>query len=111
MKKVLKWDIDSLKTHPDCKDRIQKIEKLINLQSNNDFQYNDKYFNELKAIADYETVSNYYYFNKYGYSLYEALKLLKKYKNDQYLLKMVSNNLEKLYSAWPHNSLRFTFVV
>ncbi len=99
MKKVLKWDIDSLKTHPDCKDRIQKIEKLINSQSNNDFQYNDKYFNELKAIADYETVSNYYYFNQYGYSLYEALKLLKKHINDQYLLKMVSNNLEKLYNA------------
>ncbi len=90
---LLKWNIDSLKTHPDCEERIKEIEVSNNIISTKNFQLNSNAFNNLKKIAHYETVANLYYFKKYGYSLYEALKLLKIKKDDSYLLKMVSENL------------------
>lgn len=96
---LFKWNIDSLKTHPDCKERIEKIEVSNTFASTKNFQLDAKYFNTLKQVANYETVANLYYFKKYGYSLYEALKLLKEKKDDAYLLEMVSDNLVLLEKA------------
>lgn len=96
---IFKWNIDSLKTHPDCKERIANIEKILPKDSEKDFEINNNYFNKMKKAAPYEQVSNYYHNKEYGYSLYEALKLLKKTPDDVYLLKMVSENLVQLAKA------------
>lgn len=96
---IFKWNIDSLKTHPDCGARIKEIEKALPKDNDNDFEVNSNYFTKLKKAAPYELVSNHYHAKEYGFSLYEALKLLNRRPNDVYLMKMVSENLKMLAKA------------
>jgi predicted Zn-dependent protease len=96
---VFKWSIDSLKTHPDCAARVKNIETKLSKDNVKDFEIDNKYFINLKNAAQYELVANHYHAKEYGFSLYEALKLLKKKPNDIYLMKMVSENLKLLAKA------------
>jgi Peptidase family M48 len=96
---VFKWNIDSLKTHPDCAARIKNIEEKLSKDNIKDFEIDNKFFANLKNIATYELVANHYHAKEYGFSLYEALKLLNRKKDDVYLMKMVSENLIVLAKA------------
>lgn len=95
---TFKWDVDSLKTHPNCEQRIEKISKwLTNKKSN---YYADKsFFDELKTKINYEQVYSNYYLKNYGSSLYSALKLKEKNQKDIYLKEMIASNLEALAKA------------
>ncbi|AIJ37796.1 M48 family metallopeptidase [Flavobacterium psychrophilum] len=92
-----RWDIDSLKTHPDCNERITRI-KLDNQKKTN-FSVDASCFEKIKNISPYETVYNYYYFKEYGICLYESLKLYRKNKKDAFLLELIAKNLELLAKA------------
>ena len=94
-----KWNTDSLKTHPDCAERIKQIEQFQSKNTTKEFELDAAAFKTLKQQATYELVANYYYFKQYGYSLYEALKLLKHNPKDGYLLRMTALNLKKLANA------------
>ncbi len=93
---ILKFNIDSLKTHPDCKTRIEKITILKPIDTKTDFSINAEFFKKLKNISQYELIANYYRSKEYGYCLYETLKLLKYKENDTYLLKMMSKSFTQL---------------
>jgi hypothetical protein len=88
-----------LKTHPDCAARIKKIEEKLSKDNIKDFEIDNKFFANLKNIATFELVANHYHAKEYGFSLYEALKLLNRKKDDVYLMKMVSENLIVLAKA------------
>jgi hypothetical protein len=104
-KKEKDWLIDSLKTHPNMDIRISKLKKLIEKLKIKDKEYsssfyvNQKKFNELKKIAPYEKISNYYLFEDYGTGLYYTLKQMKKHPDDKFYLKMFYLFFEKLTSA------------
>jgi hypothetical protein len=92
---IFKWNVDSLKTHPDCAERINTI-KSKKFVDKPDFNIDSKAFNKLKLNAQYERVYNFYFFKEYGFGLYEALKLLKIKKVDTFLTKMIYENLALL---------------
>ena len=97
------WDIDSLKTHPNIKNRILKVEKLIkkhNLKnSNSDFAVDSKFYNDLKRRSVYEQIFTYYYLKEYGQGLYRTLIGLQKNPDDKFLQKMFIKFFEKLNKA------------
>lgn len=93
-----KWNVDSLKTHPDCAARIAVIAgKKYNEKA--DYNVNAVFFNKLKTQAKYENIYNFYFFKEYGYSLYEALKYLKIKKTDTFLTNIIYKNLVLLSKA------------
>lgn len=69
------YQIDSLKTHPDCLTRIKKIEKLI---KNQNFKSpSSEEFLQLKKNATFQNIYNLYLSREFGICLYESLKRYK----------------------------------
>lgn len=95
---IFKWDVDSLKTHPNCEQRIEKISKQVKNTKTN--YYTDKaFFDNLKKRIEYEQIYSNYYLRNYGLSLYDALKLKEKNQKSIYLKEMITSNLEALAKA------------
>jgi len=95
---IFKWDVDSLKTQPDCEQRIEKISNRVKNAKTN--YYTDKaFFDDLKKRIEYEQIYNDYYLKNYGSSLYEALKLKEKNPKSVYLKEIITSNLEALAKA------------
>ncbi|GAA4760255.1 MULTISPECIES: M48 family metalloprotease [Flavobacterium] len=70
------YQIDSLKTHPDCLYRIKNLQKFINNQ--NIKAIDSSKFIELKKKANYQNLYNLYVRGEFGICLYESLKEYKK---------------------------------
>ena len=95
---IFKWDVDSLKTHPDCEQRIEKITNRV--KNNKTNYYTDKaFFDDLKKRIEYEQIYNNYYLKNYGLSLYDALKLKEKNPKSIFLKEIITSNLEALAKA------------
>ncbi|MCP2026682.1 putative Zn-dependent protease [Flavobacterium sp. HSC-32F16] len=95
---LFKWDVDSLKTHPDCEQRIEKIKKLI-IKSKTNYYTDKAFFDDLKKRIDYEQIYSNYYTENYGKSLYETLKLKEKNQKNMFLKEMINSNLTALAKA------------
>ena len=95
---ILKWDVDSLKTHPDCEQRIARIKPEVTDNKKN-YSIDKAFFDELKKRIAFEQVFNYYYMEEYGLSLYETLKLREKSPTDKFLIQLTALNLEALAKA------------
>ncbi|MFD2908728.1 M48 family metallopeptidase [Flavobacterium ardleyense] len=98
-KHMMNWEIDSLKTHPNCDNRIEKIKLLNPNNQNSTFTVDASMERKLFEIAKLEEVFNLYYFKEYGNGLYEVLKMLKSDNKNMYLLKLMALNLEELSKA------------
>ena len=102
-KKSTKFNTDSLRTHPNCDVRIEKLtliapEVKIEAQSltfqNNEFEE----FTTWQQSSLYQNIQNEYFLKNYGNSLYEALKLYNR-KPDELLKQWIGLNFKKLYEA------------
>ncbi len=96
--KEKRFDIDSLKSHPDCATRIELIKDYLN----NNFEGTtglSKSFAEIKKNSTYQNLVNLYYSESYGLSLYEALKLYKHNQEDRLLKNIIYINLVKIYDS------------
>lgn len=93
-----KWDVDSLKTHPSCQERIVLVKKF---DSNNlpTFEKKHNLFSELKSASELENINNNFLQKKYGRSLYSTLKFLKKNPENSFAKKMFTENLKQLKLA------------
>lgn len=98
-KHVLNWEVDSLKTHPDCINRIEKIKKFNPKDEKSTYTVDEVLKAKTFDIAKKELVFNLFYFKEYGHSLYEALKLLKSDDKNPFLLKMMAKNINELAIA------------
>lgn len=96
------YQIDSLKTHPDCLTRIKKIEKFIKNQ--NFKSASSEEFLELKKIANYQNLYNLYLSGEFGICLYESLK---KYKgsNDLFYENLIFLTLVDIKKAKENQTL------
>ena len=92
------WDVDSLRTHPDCDQRILHLQKAFKIQEKNK-SFDASVFNNSRKNAGYEAVFELYFLEDYGNSLYETLLQLKKNPVDLFYRKMVYDNLLKLQVA------------
>ncbi|MFZ1528602.1 MAG: M48 family metalloprotease [Ferruginibacter sp.] len=103
-----KADIDSLKTHPDCKERIRKIEPVIAVISQANAKKNlvdEKKFAELVKIFPFEAIDNCYQEEFISMCLYECLKLLVKFPDDAYLNTMAGKCLNSIYKHQKEHTL------
>jgi len=91
------WQIDSLKTHPNCLDRAQRLQKMFAIANTGALP--ESISAELKTRAQYDAVMGLYVMKEYGKSLYKTLLLLKANPDDKYLAQMVHANLVKLQEA------------
>lgn len=91
-------NVDSLKTHPDCTTRVKLIKDHL------DNKFTDQYsssnnFSEIKKNSTYQNLLNLFSSEKYGMSLYEALKLYKNDNENTILKDIIYLNLTKIYAS------------
>ncbi|NRS89773.1 putative Zn-dependent protease [Flavobacterium sp. 7E] len=95
---VFKWDVDSLKTHPNCDERIARLKNLV-VDKKSNFYIDKEFFKNLKDRMSYEQVFNQYYLKEYGKSLYSTLKQKETHPKDKFLDNMMASNLDALAKA------------
>ncbi|WP_162126925.1 M48 family metalloprotease [Flavobacterium phycosphaerae] len=92
------WQVDSLKTHPDCLDRIEALKKYAQ-KSDDEVVLSTLEYQNLKKATTYDVVLGLHFSKDYGNSLYQTLLLLKKEPDNRFLKSMVYNNLIKIQEA------------
>ncbi|MFK8007459.1 MAG: M48 family metallopeptidase [Saprospiraceae bacterium] len=102
------WDSDSLKTHPDCQDRIVRLKRIIpaNYESGQLNVQTNMAFESLVRIADFEMVASTYEIGNYGRALYYCLQLLEKYPDNAWLRATVGISFFDIYVAQENHELR-----
>lgn len=96
--KTKRINIDSLKTHPDCITRVKLLKDHL------DNKFTDQYsssnsFSEIKKNSTYQNLFNLFTAEKYGLSLYEALKLYKDDSENPILKNIIYLNFAKIYAS------------
>lgn len=86
---------DSLKTHPDCKKRIEFLKKAFGVY-NQDALVSEN-FKKLNKIADFEVVQSEFGSANYINSLYRTVGLLHEYPQNMYLNVLLINTLYNIY--------------
>ena len=99
---------DSLKTHPDCKLRIQVLEPLVNKYYSGarlKNVINKLKFETLKNTFSYEVIEFSYSSGNYTRSLYYSLDLLQHKPNDPYIITQVGKIFNGFYTAQKTHTL------
>jgi hypothetical protein len=100
------WEEDSLKTHPDCQERIAILKPFVAKRENsNPFLQDKKMFEDLVKIFDFETVEADYFFEDYGNCLYKLLLLLRQYPQNAYLQGVLGRCMYAMYEAQQKHEL------
>lgn len=108
MKKATsEWNSDSLKTHPDCVQRIDLIKRNFSVKELIGEKVNTKesYFAEELLLADFEIVQSTFDFSDLGRCLYYSFQLLGVYPENAYLRATVGRCLYHLYHARKNHEL------
>ena len=100
------FDLDSLKTHPDCKIRYTQLKQLCSSYSK-EGEINPQGENKLKTLraeADFELLHSYYSLNYSSIraldkALFYSLKLLYLYPDNAYINQLVGNCFYVFYNA------------
>ena len=90
-----KFDVDSLRTHPDCDVRISLLTTTFNIKSISQ-KIESGAYEESKKEIDKEYVFGLYFIEEYGKSLYHSLLKYKQDLGDTYYRNMIYENLVKL---------------
>ena len=90
-----KYDVDSLRTHPDCEVRISLLTTTFNIKSIPQ-KIESGTYEESKKEIDKEYVFGLYFIEEYGKSLYYSLLKYKQDLGDTYYRNMIYENLVKL---------------
>jgi hypothetical protein len=92
---------DSLKTHPDCSNRIAVLKDRVARYAQpgmRPFVVDEARFKQLKTGFDFEVVEYSFQSRQFSRSLYYALQGLRTYPSDPYLATMVGKCLNELYA-------------
>lgn len=93
------FEIDSLKSHPDCADRIKILKKFDGSLETSIATNKTVDFDDFKNQTKYDVLFGLHFIKNYGDSLYETLLMLKKNPGDAFLKNMVYENLVKIQEA------------
>lgn len=99
---------DSLKTHPDCTNRIKKLEASVASwykAGSRLFVINESLFNQLQQEFDYEIIEHCFRTGNISRSLYYSLQMLPERRNDPYLVTNIGRCLNELYKAQKAHTL------
>lgn len=100
-KLVKKSDDDSLKTHPDCQNRIDALTVAVQAhqQNSSEFMIDAVSFETLRKRFHYEVVKFSYESKNYSRSLFQAIQLLEIKPADPLALLEISKSLSGIYDA------------
>lgn len=94
------FNADSLKTHPDCPQRIELTKKQLELLGKHPdgqaFIQEESRFENLRHWTDYEVIEGLYDRGEYGRALFRTLVLLRQNPEDAHLNAMVIKSLYEL---------------
>lgn len=96
-----KKEQDSLKTHPDCSRRIERLKERVSLygkKGSEKFLVDEKHFNELKSEFGFETIAYCFESNNISRCLFLALEKLDAAPDNAYLHTMIGKCLNSLYT-------------
>lgn len=99
---------DSLKTHPDCKQRIKILEPLVNKYASATVSQdiiNKHQFDSLKNAFAYEIIAYAFDSKNLTRSLYYTLGLLQKNQYDPYLIVQIGKILNSFYACQKTHTL------
>ncbi|HWV68855.1 M48 family metallopeptidase [Chitinophaga sp.] len=92
--------IDSLKTHPDCRQRIKLLERTVNAGTQTAWNLiNKAAFDSLQQAFKYEVVNYAFENDRYTLSLYYAISLLQEHPDDPFLVTHIGKVLNSCYEA------------
>ncbi|MDX2003141.1 MAG: M48 family metalloprotease [Chitinophagales bacterium] len=94
-----KLDEDSLKTHPDCEVRVQKLKGSVPIVDKPYFLQPQQQWESWVHKADFEVIESDLFFDNYSKALYHTLQLLKKYPKNVYLITTVGKIFHLLHKA------------
>ncbi len=99
--------MDSLKTHPDCKQRVINVTAPIDryLKQGTTVNTNENEFRSWQRKFDYETIAFAYERGAVSLALYYALQTLENYPGDSWLMAIIGNSLNKMYAAQKKHEL------
>ncbi|WP_298155173.1 M48 family metalloprotease [Flavobacterium sp.] len=93
------WNVDSLRTHPDCDQRIFFLKERFKIADSDVKDVSPATFQNLKKDSANEYIFAMYFIEEYGESLYNTLLSMKKNPDDVFLKKMLHDNLVKISIA------------
>ena len=99
-KKLNSKEEDSLKTHPDCKVRIEKLKGMlekINQVPRKDFVISEERFNALKQRFGFDIIEFCFTSKRISRCLYYSLELLSKKPGNAYLVNMIGKCFNTFY--------------
>jgi len=103
-----KRERDSLKTHPDCSNRIKRIAGRVEQyykSGSRAFVVNEEQFKKLQSDFHYEIIEHCYRTGNISRSLYYSLKMLPGNRSDAYLVTSVGRCLNEIYKAQKAHTL------
>lgn len=104
----LDWESDSLKTHPDCMVRKEKLEVILADYPNTGKQLQFEevgQFELLQKRSEFEKIEACFHFGDIGMTLYYTLTLIKKYPDESYLHGMVGRIFYEIYHSQKEHKL------
>jgi hypothetical protein len=97
---------DSVKTHPDCSNRVELLKKQINSEKTKNYFIQEKPQLELlKRYADYEFIEGWQFFEDYGRCLFYTLQQLQAQPNDTFLLIKTGTQLRLIHESQINHNL------
>ncbi|MEL6698525.1 MAG: M48 family metallopeptidase [Bacteroidota bacterium] len=91
---------DSLKTHPDCAKRIERLANLLVSQNVGSGGVTTRStqvaLEELQETLDFELLYSHYYLGNYGLLIHEGLKLLKVYPESDFVKGILALSFQEL---------------
>lgn len=99
---------DSLKTHPECKNRILVLSNKVTTYTNTTRQknfYSKVTFSLLKNRMPYETINYYYQTEQYSQCLMHCLEILATKPDDAYAVALTGKVLNGIYKAQKNHIL------
>jgi Zn-dependent protease with chaperone function len=103
-----KRERDSLKTHPDCSNRIKRISARVDQYykgSSRTFIISEEQFKKLQTDFDYEIIEYCYRSENISRSLYYSLQMLPTRRADAYLVTSIGRCLNAIYTAQKAHTL------
>jgi hypothetical protein len=103
-------NLDSIKTHPDCKKRLEVLKgyleaKKYDASAKKKFIQPKASLDDLVKRSKFEEIQYLYDFEHYGVLLYYALNLLDEYPDDVMIYNRVSQSLAKMTEAMEKHKL------
>lgn len=96
-----KLDKDSLASHPEITERINRLEKNFPelAKEESALESNDADFLALKKSARFEILPNFYHSEDYGAAIYTAMQFLQEDEEETYYKTWLGKNFNKIYEA------------